>query len=105
MRVPDSLNSTREFAIRCPRTSPPTRTVSAFTSPSMDAPGSIVSSPLTLTFPLKRPATRMLPLPSIFPSMVRPAERIDSFPLGVVIDIGASSTRRGVVAVTGGAGG
>src|SRR4029453_4187681 len=61
-------------------------------------------SPFTLTFPLKRPATRMLPLPSIFPSMVRPAERIDSEPLAVVIDIGASPARR-VVAGTGGAGG
>jgi hypothetical protein len=33
--------------------------------------------------------------PRIFPSMVRPAERIDSFPLGVVIDIGASTIARG----------
>src|SRR5262249_19224450 len=40
----------------------------------------------------------------IVPSMVRAAGRIGSEPLGVVIDIGASSTRR-VVAVTGGAGG
>ena len=36
----------------CPRTSPPTSTASPFTSPSMEAPASIVSSPFTFTLPL-----------------------------------------------------
>src|SRR5206468_12177510 len=56
--VPDSLNSTRDAATRRPRTSPPTYPASALTSPSMAAPGSMVSSPFTFTVPSNRPDPR-----------------------------------------------
>src|SRR5262249_49956918 len=64
-------------------------------------PGSIVNSPFTLTVPLNRPTTRKLPLPSIFPSIVRPAASIDSALLTLLIGMsgpsirGASGTRSG----------
>src|SRR6185437_11450776 len=61
-----------------PVSSPATVTRSARTLPLTLAPFSMVRSPRTLMSPLKRPAMRTCPAPSILPSMTRSGEMSDS---------------------------
>src|SRR6185312_6005541 len=61
-----------------PVSSPATVTRSARTLPLTLAPFSMVRSPRTLMSPLKRPAMRTCPAPSILPSMTRSGEMCDS---------------------------
>src|SRR6185295_4137254 len=75
-----------------PSSWPPTTTVSALTCPVRCAPASIVRLPCTLTSPLKRPAIRTCPLPSILPSIGRSAAITDSF--GSTAVRGCSRARR-----------
>src|SRR4029453_8035531 len=79
-----------------PSSSPAITTLSARTLPVSFAPASIVRSPWTLTSPLKLPAMRTLPPPSILPSIVRSAAISDSLrdTVGVVM-VATGATRGG----------
>src|ERR1022692_75294 len=61
-----------------PCNSPPTTTMAASTWPVRCAPASMLKFPSIRTSPLKRPAIRTLPDPSIFPSIDRLAAITDS---------------------------
>src|SRR6202051_2072429 len=69
----------------------------ARTCPVRWAPCSMVKLPSMRTSPLKRPAIRTLPEPSILPSMVRFAAMTDSPPSDEVLGVG----RRGDTARAG----
>src|SRR5665213_3675113 len=60
----------------------------ASTWPVKWAPDSILKLPSMRTSPLKRPAMRTLPDPSILPSMVRLAAMTDSPPSDEVLGVG-----------------
>src|ERR1017187_1316391 len=79
LNTPVSSNSTRDAPSMLPSSSPPMITVLARTAPVSLAPASIVRLPWTCTSPLKRPAMRTWPEPSILPSIVRSAAITDSF--------------------------
>ena len=68
-------------------------TVFAWTWPVTWAPCSIVTLPSTLTSPLKRPAIRTWPAPSILPSIVTSAAISDSLALALAA---AARSRFGV---------
>src|SRR6185312_4869582 len=77
--TPPSSSSTRLAVSMLPSSSPPTTTTLALTWPSRWAPVSRVTLPSTCTSPLKRPAIRTWPEPTILPSMVRSEAMTDSF--------------------------
>src|SRR5450755_2972422 len=75
------------------------------TCPVRCAPDSIVKFPSMRTSPLKRPAIRTLPDPSILPSITRPAAITDSPPStrslgllrGVLATLGSTDGRSGAM--------
>src|SRR6185437_6825165 len=73
-----------------PTSSPPIVTFSARTLPVTLAPGSMVRSPRTLTSPLKLPAMRTWPAPSILPSIVMSGAISDS-----ALGLAATAARAG----------
>ena len=94
--TPPSSTSTRFADSMLPCNSPPTTTTAASTWPVKWAPGSMLKFPSMRTSPLKRPAMRTLPDPSILPSMVRLAAITDS--PAASRETGAGAARRGAAA-------
>src|SRR5690348_4131650 len=78
VRAPVCSNSTCAAVSMLPVSSPAIVTRSARTLPLTLAPCSIVRSPRTLMSPLKRPAMRTWPAPSILPSITRSGAMCDS---------------------------
>src|SRR5579863_7477287 len=78
--TPVESTSTCLAASILPWSSPPTTTTPARTWPSSLAPASMRILPSTCTSPLKRPAMRTSPPPTILPSMASSAAITDSTP-------------------------
>src|SRR5690606_20909961 len=100
LSTPVCSSSTRAAASMLPSSSPPTMTVFARTPPVTLAPASIVKLPCTWTSPLKLPAMRTCPDPSILPSIVSPAARRVAFAFASARDV-AARCRAGTMSTAG----